>query len=150
MELIYKKSVKNTKRAVSRLNLNNRGWSAIEHAAFQERKHILSHQVTLKHRDTSQRFFVYTDGRNDSLSGIYMYVPLVYQTLANIYQQNLPLAYLNGRFKGSLIRWPILKKKGYAIMDTLERFHWLAAIPSGFNIYIYHHNITNTFDLHEL
>lgn len=44
------------------------------------------------------------------------------------------------------MRWSILEKEAFAIMATLERPHWMAATPDGFDLYTNHHNLIFIFD----
>ena len=52
---------KRTKRSVSRVLLASHGWGKTELDAFEACKKSLANQVTLAHRDPTQRLCVYTD-----------------------------------------------------------------------------------------
>ena len=58
MERIYSLTDKRTKRSVSRVLLASHGWSKTELDAFEACKKALANQVTLAHRDPTQRLCV--------------------------------------------------------------------------------------------
>lgn len=115
--------------------------SSIEHTEFHQCKHILSRQVTLVYIDACQRFCIYTEACHDPWSGIATQVPLVDVPQAHMDQRHPPLVFFSVIFTAAQMQWDILEKEGYTIMATLERLHWLDAIPSFFDLYPDHHNL---------
>ena len=76
MERVYDRAGKRTKRAVSRVLLSTLDWGKTELDAFKQCQQSLAHQVTLAHRDSTQRLCVYTDASDMAWSGIVSQVPL--------------------------------------------------------------------------
>ena len=58
MERVYALTNKRTKRSVSRVLLASHGWGKTELDAFEACKKALANQVTLAHRDPTQRLCV--------------------------------------------------------------------------------------------
>ena len=61
-------------------------------------------------------------------------------------QRHAPLAFLSDRFDKTQLGWAVLEKEAYAVMNTLDRMHWLAATPDGFDLYTDHNNLIFLFD----
>lgn len=76
MEKVNEMTGKRTKRAVSRVQLVNLGWSANALVCFENYKQALKIQVMLSHRDPSKRLCFYTDASDRVWSGIVSQVPV--------------------------------------------------------------------------
>lgn len=61
IERMHSTAGKRTKQAMGQIQLAEHGWSTSERTAFTTCKNSLAHQVTLAHRNPSQRLCVYTD-----------------------------------------------------------------------------------------
>ena len=146
MEKIYTRAGNRTKRAVSRYRLSELGWGRTEERAFDDCKKALANQVTLSHRDESKRLCVFTDASDTVWSGIVTQVCPDDLPKPHMDQDHDPLAFLSGRFNATQLGWSILEKEAYAILATLERMHWIAATPSGFDLYTDHNNLIFLFD----
>eukprot|EP00171_Calliarthron_tuberculosum_P003723 IDg3723t1 len=132
LEKVYTKAGKRTKRAVARVRLSSLGWSKLEQEAFTACKQALQQQVMLSHRDTSQRLCIFTDACDSIWSGIATQIPNEDTTNPYEEQRHSPLAFLSGRFTWTQLRWSVLEKEAYAVLATVQRLHWLAATPQGF------------------
>lgn len=146
METIYSLTEKRTKRSVSRVLLADHGWGKLELDAFERCKTALANQVTLSHRDPSQRLCVYTDASDIAWSGIVTQVPVEDISQPNKTQRHSPIAFLSGRFDKTQLGWSVLEKEAYAVMSTLDRMHWIVATPDGFDLYTDHNNLIFLFD----
>ena len=111
MERVYDHVGKRTKRAVTRVRLDTLGWGKTELDAFESCKHALAHQVTLAHRDPSQRLCVYTDASDMAWSGIITKVQHVQVHWSHVEQEHSLLAFLSGRFDATQLGWSVLEKK---------------------------------------
>ncbi len=61
-------------------------------------------------------------------------------------QRHAPLAFLSGRFDKTQLGCSVLEKEAYAVMNTLDRMHWLVATPAGLYLYTDHNNLIFLFD----
>lgn len=146
MEQIYTKAGKRTKQAVARYKLSAVGWGPAEDNAFAACKTALANQVTLSHRDETKRLCWFPDACDSVWSAIITQVPFKDLTKPHVEQDHEPLAFLSGRFSATQLGWSILEKEAYAAVASLERMHWLAATPAGFDLYTDHNNLIFLFD----
>ena len=146
MERVYGLSDKRTKCAVSRVRLASHGLGQTEFYAFEACKKSFASQVTLAHRDPTQRLCVYTDASDLAWAGILTQVPMLDVAKPHKQQGHAPLAFLSGRFDKTQLCWAVLEKEAYAVMNTIDRMHWLAATPDGFDLYTNHNNLIFLFD----
>ena len=146
MERIYSKIGKRTKRAVARVLLSDHGWGTNELKEFEDCKKGLANQVTLAHRDCTQRLCVYTDASDMAWSGILTQIPEPDISKPHKEQRHSPIAFLSGRFDKTQLGWPIIEKEAFAVMNTLDRMHWVVATPEGFDLYTDHNNLIFLFD----
>lgn len=139
-------TVQRTKRAVARnsWSAHDRGDSGL--VTFEACKNALANQVTLSHGDESQRLFVYTDASKTVWSGIVTLVPMLDLAKPHKEQRHDPLAFLSSRLNRIQLGWSILEKEAYAALVTLDRMHWVAATPAGFDLYTDHNNLIVIFD----
>lgn len=73
-------------------------------------------------------------------------VPMDDTSLPHAEQRHELLAFLSGRFNTQQARWYVLEKEAYAVLATLQRMHWLAATPAGFDLFTDHNNLFYLFD----
>jgi transposase InsO family protein len=146
MERVCEHAGKRTARAVARVQLSALGWDNSERAAFEACKSALAHQVTLSHRDERQRLCFFTDASDMVWSGIVTQVPREDLVKPHVAQRHQPLAFLSGRFNATQLGWSVLEKEAFAVLASLERMHWLAATPDGFDLSTDHNNLVFIFD----
>jgi len=146
MERIYHRAGRRTKQTVARYKLSAFGWGTPEQDAFEACKTALARQVTLSHRDETQRLCIYTDASDTVWSGIVTQVPPIDLSKPHSEQRHSPLAFLSGRFSSTQLGWSTLEKEAYAVLASLQRMHWLAATPNGFDLYTDHNNLIFLFD----
>ena len=146
MERIYEKAGKPTKLAVSAISLDSLGWGQSEQDAFERCKNALLNIVTLPHRNEIQRLCIYTDNSDTCRSDMVTQVPVDDLSLPHKEQRHVQLALCPGRYNATQLGCSTLEKKVYAIMDTLERMHWLA--PNAVNFYLHtdHNNLIFLFE----
>lgn len=137
---------KRTKRAVSRVILNNLGWHDELTTAFNNCKAAIIHRTTLAHRDNTKRLCLYTDASETHWSGIVTQVPHGQLNMQHAAQDHEPLAFHSGRFSGAQVSWSTIEKEAFAVLATTERSHWLASTPAGFDLYTDHNNLVFIFD----
>lgn len=146
LEKVYKHVGKRTKRAVARVSLDQIGWSVARTHAFEACKKAIADRVTLAHRDDTKRLCIYTDASDTHWSGIVTQVPLSDTSLSHLEQAHDPLAFHSGRFSETQLGWSTLEKEAYAVLASVERSHWLAACPAGFDLFTDHNNLIFIFD----
>ena len=100
----------------------------------------------MAHRDENLRLCIYTDASDIALSGIFTKVTHVDLAKPNKEQRHQPLPFLSGRFNTTKLGWSTIEKEAYAVLASLERLHWLAATPEGFDLYTDHENLIFLFD----
>lgn len=146
VETVYQHAGKRTKRAVARVSLTDLGWTSAHTTAFSACKNTIAKRVTLAHRDKNKRLCIYTDASDSHWSGILTQVPFSDLSAPHRDQAHEPLAFHSGRFSDVQIGWSTLEKEEYAVLATLERSHWLAACPKGFDLFTDHNNLIFLFD----
>ena len=146
MEQFYDRADKRTKRAVSRYQLTAFGWNSAQRDAFEACKTALADQVTLSHRDETQRLCVYAEASDTVWSGILTQVPREDISKPHSEQCHQPLAFLSGGFNKTQLGWAIIEKEAYTVLASLERMHWLVAPPDGFDLYTDHNNLILLLD----
>lgn len=123
MELVYATAGKRTKTAFNRIILVDYGWIETEKKSFESCKKALTHQVTLSHRNLSQRLCVYTDALHRAWSGIITQVPHNDVSLPHVELCHSPLSFLSGRFNATQLGWSFLEKEALAVLNILDRMH---------------------------
>lgn len=146
LEKVYARSNTSKKRSLARISLAAVRWDQTERQAFRSCVEALARRVTLAHRDAKKRLCVYTDASDSFWSGIMTPVPPEDTTLPHAEQRHEPLAYLSGRFTLQQARWSIFEKEAYAVLTTLQRMHWRAATPAGFDLFTDHNNLIYLFE----
>lgn len=127
LEKVYTKDGKRTKTSEARISLSSIGWGRNEYESFDRCKTALENQVTLAHRDEAQRLCAYTDASDLFWSGVVTQVPVEDLLKLHVDHRHQPLCFFSSHFSGSQLCWSTLKKEAYAIMETVERRHWLLA-----------------------
>lgn len=146
MERVYTRAGKRTKRAVARIQLATLDWGASELAVFEKCRHALANQVTLSHRQAGMRLCLYTEASDKVWSAIFTQVPREDLIKPHSEQRHQPLVFLTGKFTATQFRWAIIEKEAFAVLASLQRLHWLAATPDGFDLYTEHNNLIFLFD----
>lgn len=146
METIYVILSKRKKKAVSRVLLHSHGWGTQELKAFERCKLALANQVTLSHRDTSQKLCLYTDASDLAWSGMVTQMPHNDVSKPHKDQNHSPLAFLSGRFNATQLGWSVLEKEAFAVLSTLDKMHWLVTNPDEFDLFKDHNNLIVLFD----
>lgn len=95
MEQVYEAAGKSTKKGFSRVQLADHGWNEAERTAFTICKDALTHQITLAHRDPSQRLYIYTDASDLAWSSIITQVSLVDLGLLHVDERHSPLSFVS-------------------------------------------------------
>ncbi len=60
-------------------------------------------------------------------------------------QDHEPLMFLSGTFTGAALRWAIVEKEAYAIVETLVRADYLLHPAAGFHLFTDHRNLKFIF-----
>lgn len=106
----------------------------------------MAKQVTLSHRDPSQRLCVYKDASDLSWSVIITQEPFHDVSTPHKDQPHWPLTFLSGRFNATQLGWSVLEKEAYAVLNTPESMHWLVTKADGFDLYTDHNKLIFLFD----
>jgi RNase H-like domain found in reverse transcriptase len=61
-------------------------------------------------------------------------------------QDDQPLAFLSGEFKGAQLRWTVPEKKAFSIVDTVTNVNYLLLIHDEFSILSDHLNLTYIYN----
>ena len=146
LERAYVISGKRTKASLRRVRLCDIKWGDAEERSFKQCKDALQHRVTLAHRDEHKRLCFYVDASDTHWAGIATQVPNDDVHLPHQDKRHEPLAFLSGHFTDTQLRWSTLEKEAFSIMATIERMHWIASIPTGFDLYTDHNNLVFLFD----
>lgn len=109
--------------------------------AFELCKTELANQVTFVHRDLSQRLCVYIDTSDLAWAGIITQVSMSDAHRRRNEQRHTPTSHHSGRLRKTQLGWSIVEEVAYAVVNTLDRTHWLVATPAGFDLYTDHKNL---------
>jgi hypothetical protein len=95
---------------------------------------LCQHMPTLT--DTSDRFY----------AGLVTQIHEGQLDLSMEEQDQQPLAFLSGEFKGAQLRWTVPEKEGFAIIDTMTKVDYLLLSHDEFSILSDHLNLTYIYN----
>jgi RNase H-like domain found in reverse transcriptase len=101
--------------------------------------------MTTAHQDAKQRVCVFTDASGAFYSFIITPVPEHHLDLHVHDQQNQPLAFTCGIFRGSQERWTIPEKEAFAVFETVIKHSYLLLATEQFSILSDHFSLKNMY-----
>ena len=146
LERVYAHVGKRTKRSIQRIPLTLIGWGKKEMESFEACRSALRERVTLCHRDETKRLCFYVDASDTHWAGVVTQIPFSHVHQSHAEKQHDPLAFLSGHFTPTQLRWSTIEKEAFSVMATIERMHWLASSPAGFDLFTDHNNLIFIFD----
>lgn len=132
--------------AFTRIASDSVGWSQTEINAFHTCREALCKGSRLAHLEDNKRICFYVDALDDHWVGITTQIPIEDIHLPHNEKRHEPLSFLSGRFTDTQSRWSTFEEEAYSMMDTIERMHWLASCPKGFDLFTDHNNLVFIFD----
>lgn len=138
---------KRTKCLLHRVTLDKAGWAIPEGQSFGKSKNILKALVPIAHRDHKRRLCFYVDNADRFRAGIATQALITDFYLLQFEKRHKQLAFLSGHFNKTQLRWSVLKKETSRIMETVERMHWIASCPEGFDLLTNNRNVIFIIDL---
>ena len=102
---------------------------------------MLCSAVTLAHPDPAKDMCVFTDASQSHWGSVITQCEPGALSLPLGEQQHEPLIFLSGAFKGSSLKWPIIDKEAFAIVNTLDRCEYLLQRERGIHIFTDHRNL---------
>jgi hypothetical protein len=146
MESCMSKAGSRKKNKLTRVKLDECGWSKDHEEALADLKRALVSMVPLVHPQDDVDVCVYTDASQDYWGAIVTQVEVGELTKSLKDQVHQPLAFLSGSFKGAATRWPIVEKEAYAIVETCKRLEYLLLHERGFHLFTDHRNLQYIFN----
>jgi len=134
------------KTALARIALSAVGWSADHLKCFDDMKHALAHVVPLSHPRDDLLVCVFTDASDLFWGAVATQVQPGDLNLPFDEQRHQPLAFISGSFTGASLRWPIVEKEAYAVVESCKRLDYLVVRPGGFRLFTDHRNLVYIFN----
>jgi len=141
LEKVYKDVGRRTRRAASKVKLQELGWNEEHTKAFDDMKTALAHATTLAYPDSDKALCLFTDASDHHWSGILTQMPHADLDLDFDKQRHEPLAFLSGSFKGASSRWSTPEKEASAIIFCCQRLDYLLMREQGFHLFTDHSNL---------
>jgi hypothetical protein len=133
------------RRKPNTVMLTEVGWSETHATVFAEMNAAIACSVTLAYPDDNKVICVFADASEMHWSGVVTQVHPSTLMKPVLDQQHEPLAFVSGAFQGSQLRWPIVKKEAFAILETCLRMEHVLKRPGGFKLYTDHNNLKYIF-----
>lgn len=92
------------------------------------------------------RLGVYTDVSNTHWAAVVTQIPLEDVEKAHADKTHEPLALVPGHFNCIRLEWSTLETEAFGIMASVEKVHWLASCPEGFDLFTDHNKLIFIFD----
>lgn len=109
-------------------------------------KHALLKLVTLAYRIYEKRLSIYTEASDLHWSEIVTQIPPADRNKSLLDHSQDPLAFLSESIPDLQLRCLTVEEEAFAIMATFERMYYMAAVPSGFDLYIDDASLVFIFD----
>ncbi|TYZ63513.1 hypothetical protein PybrP1_002320 [[Pythium] brassicae (nom. inval.)] len=103
--------------------------------------------VLLAHPKPTHVVCVFTDASSERWGAAVIQVPREGVRLMLDFQRHQPLAFISGCFRDASLRWPIVEKEAFAIVETCKRLVYLPLRPGGFKTFTDHRNLQYIFNL---
>ena len=134
------------KNKLLRVPLASVGWDERHDECVRKTKDALLCIVPLAHPRADHMVCLFTDASQDFWGACATQVPLLDAPKDPSEQDHVPLAFLSGKFTGAQLRWPIIEKEAYAIVESCKRLEYLLQRPGGFQLYTDHRNLIYIFN----
>lgn len=144
MESSYKLANSRRKTAVSKVQLGEM-WCQEHTDSFKRLKRQLASSVELVHPKPNFRVCLFTDASDTHWSAILTQSPISQNRKPVEEQENEPLAFISGSFKGHSENWSVPGKEGFAIVEAMDRLNHLVSGKT-VSIYTDHANLLYIFD----
>lgn len=145
LEEVYKIAKGRKKRAVTKVELLQAGWSQRHADCFNAVKDALSNACTLAFPDSKKLLCLFTDASDRHWSAVLTQIPAEDKDLSNSEQRHEPLSFLSGSFTNASYNWSTPEKEAFAIYYACTRLDHFLVRPEGFLIYTDHKNLTFIF-----
>lgn len=122
------------------------GWDENNTQSFKSCKKALETRITLAHRNSSMYLAIYTDASDTHWSGIVTQIPINDIDKPHGAQSHDPLDLLSVSFTNTQLCGETVEKEDFAIIASVERVHYMATTPQGFDLYTYHANLVFILD----
>ena len=133
------------KPAMSKVLLDDIGWSDVHDQAFNRLNHAIASAVTIAYQRDDMTTCVFTDASDKHWAGVVTQVPPDQLDRPVMEQEHVPLGFVSGHFNGASARWPTVEQEGFAIKETCSRLAYLLRRPQQFIIFTDHRNLTYLF-----
>lgn len=148
MEAIYLEAGSRKKRKVEKLQLAAH-WRQEHDHAWEATKGMLARSCTQAHIVAEYKVCVFTDASDYFWSAFVTQIPPEDESKPFAEQRHELLACLSHAFRGAQLRWAMVDKEAYAIVETCVRLEYMLLRPGGFTLYTDHRNLTYIFDPHK-
>jgi RNase H-like domain found in reverse transcriptase len=138
---VFEGKSRRTKKAAAAVSLLHL-WGPEGQAAFKDLQAAIMESMTLAFLDPDKRICVLTDASDRFYAGLVAQLDVEQLDLPMEEQDRQPLAFLLCEFKGAQLRWTVLGKKGFAIVDTVTKVDYLLLSHDKFSILSDHCNLT--------
>jgi RNase H-like domain found in reverse transcriptase len=142
---MFESKSRRTKRAAAAVPLLHH-WRPEEQAAFKELQEANMKSMALAFPGPDKRICVLTDASDRLYAGLMTKIHGEQLDLPMAEQQDQPLAFFLGGFKGAQQRWTVPEKEGFAIVDTMTKVNSLLLSHDESSILSDHLNLTHIYN----
>lgn len=144
MEDIYKTVGKRTKKSVAKIQIGDK-WKQEHTDSFEAIRAYLKDAITLAYPKPNYTRCLFTDASDGYWAAVLTQIPDNQIGTPVEEQTHEPLGFLSGAFTKHSSHWSIVEKEAYAVVFSMETFHYLTA-GSTVHIWTDHANLTYIFD----
>lgn len=146
LEKAMQSSGARSKKQLQKVALSSLGWGPVEEQSLVDVKSKLLKMVPLAHPNPEWEVALVTDASQDHWGAVVVQFPPDDDSKPLSEQQNQPLAFLSGHFRGASHRWPTIEKEAFAIVESCKRLEYLLLRSRGFRLYTDHRNLVYIFN----
>ena len=121
-------------------------WDSEEEMAFGRVKELLANSVQLAHFRSSEDWALclFTDASDRHWGVALTQCPASDLSLPVVDQRHEALAFLSGSFSGSQLRWSVIEKEAFPIIESLDRLRHYLSLKT-FHLFTDHRNLKYIF-----
>lgn len=138
---------KTSGRKPESIRLTAVGWNDSHNIMFSSINAAVAHSVTLAYPHDDKVLCVFTDASDMHWAGVVTQVARDQLSVPVLDQSHEPLSFVSGAFHGSSVKWPVIEKEAFAILETCLRNEHILRRPDGFLLYTDHNNLRFLFSL---
>src|SRR5690349_959915 len=134
------------KTSLHRIKLHDIGWTSLHAQSFLKIKEIVANLVRLSHPKDHWLACLFPDTSQNFWSVVLTQIPPEDCDLPLTEQRHELLACLSGTFRANSLRWAIIEKEGYPIIEGIYRLRHFLIRSTPIRIFTDHRNLMYIFN----